>query len=293
MEPARRDQGGPARRAAAPPGLPRPPHRAGHRALFLERLEVTLAQVGPQRPVAVCLIDLDKLKEANDRYGHQAGDALLKVVGQRFRAAVRPGDVVARLGGDEFGVLFEGVDAGAADAAAQRLIRSLEEPVTVGDVALDVSASFGLSLVDEPGMSVDRCIEEADMAMYGAKSSRTETLVVFDPSMVRDDPARARGDRRPARRPRRPGHRLPADLHARQRPGGGLRGAHPLPGPRPPQRRGVVPPRPAVPAQRRPRGGGLASVLSGPRPDRDRYLSVNVSPEALQSPEVQSALPAT
>ena len=82
-----------------------------NRALFLERLEVTLAQVGPQRPVAVCLVDLDKLKEANDRYGHQAGDALLKVVGQRFRAAVRPGDVVARLGGDEFGVLFEGVDA--------------------------------------------------------------------------------------------------------------------------------------------------------------------------------------
>ena len=80
----------------------------------------------------MCLVDLDKLKEANDRYGHQAGDALLKVVGQRFRAAVRPGDVVARLGGDEFGVLFEGVDAGAADAAAQRLIRSLEEPVTVG-----------------------------------------------------------------------------------------------------------------------------------------------------------------
>ena len=73
-----------------------------NRALFLERLEVTLAQVGPQRLVAVCLVTLDKLKEANDRYGHQAGDALLKVVGQRFRAAVRPGDVVARLGGDEF-----------------------------------------------------------------------------------------------------------------------------------------------------------------------------------------------
>ncbi|MGZ8737949.1 MAG: EAL domain-containing protein [Nocardioides sp.] len=262
-----------------------------NRALFLQRLEETLADVEADRSVAVCLIDLDKLKEANDRYGHQAGDALLQVAAQRFRSVVRPGDTLARLGGDEFGVLFQDVDLDGATAAAQRLIRSLEEPVTVGDVQLDVSASFGLSMVTRAGVSVDRCMDEADIAMYGAKSSRTVKLMVFDPSMVRDDPRTTAGEI--------------ADLLAD--PDGlatvyqpicslddarvvGYEALTRFPGREHRTveewfRLGRLCQRSAELES-----AALRQALAGPRPADGTYLTVNVSPEALETPGIQAAL---
>ncbi|HEX4977810.1 MAG TPA: EAL domain-containing protein [Nocardioides sp.] len=262
-----------------------------NRAMFLEALEVELAGLDESRPVAVCLVDLDKLKEANDRYGHQAGDALLQVAAQRFRAAIRPGDLVARLGGDEFGVLLRDVDLAGARAAAQRLIAGLEQPVTVGDVRLEVSASFGLTMVTEPGTSVDRCIEEADVAMYRAKAARDRDLVLFDPSMVRDDPRRRAGEIADLLED-------PAGLATVYQPMCTLDGARVLgyealtrfPGReyrtveewfrlgRLAQRSAAL------------EAAALRRALRGPRPGGDRFLSVNVSPEALGAPEVQEAL---
>ena len=262
-----------------------------NRALFLQRLEEVLREVDEERTIAVCLMDLDKLKEANDRYGHQAGDALLQVAASRFRAAVRPGDTLARLGGDEFGVVLEGVDLDGATTAAHRLIRSLEQPVTVGDVQLDVSASFGLSMVSTPGVTVDHCMDEADIAMYGAKSSRTEKLMIFDPSMVRDDPRTTAGEI--------------ADLLAD--PDGlttvyqpicalddarvvGYEALTRFPG----REHRTVEEwfRLARLCQRSAEleSAALRRALEGPRPGDGRYLTVNVSPEALETPVIQAAL---
>ncbi len=262
-----------------------------NRAMFLEALEAELAGIDEGRPVAVCLVDLDRLKEANDRYGHQAGDALLRVVAQRFRAAVRPGDLVARLGGDEFGVLLRDVDLAGARVAVQRLVAGLEQPVTVGDVRLDVSASFGLTMATEPGTSVDRCIEEADVAMYRAKAARDRSVVLFDPSMVRDDPRKRAGEIADLLED-------PAGLATVYQPMCTLDGARVLgyealtrfPGReyrtveewfrlgRLTQRSAAL------------EAAALRRALGGPRPGDGRFLSVNVSPEALGAPEVHDAL---
>ena len=262
-----------------------------NRAMFIEALEGELAGLDDERPIAVCLVDLDKLKEANDRYGHQAGDALLQVVAQRFRGAIRPGDLVARLGGDEFGVLLREVDLPGARAATQRLITSLEQPVTVGDVRLEVSASFGLTMATGPGTSVDRCIEEADVAMYRAKAARDRDLVLFDPSMVRDDPRRNAGEIADLLDD-------PTGLATVYQPMCSLDSARVLgyealtrfPGReyrtveewfrlgRLAQRSAAL------------EAAALRRALAGPRPGEGRFLSVNVSPEALGTPEVQAAL---
>ena len=129
------------------------------------------------------------------------------------------------------------------------------------------------------------------MAMYGAKSSRRDALVVFDPSMVRDDP-RTRSGRSPTCSPT-PTAWPPSTSRSARSTAPGWSATRRSPASRAAttavSRSGSASagcPSAAPASRRRP----LRTVLSGPRPDRDRYLSVNVSPEALQSPEVQSAL---
>jgi len=110
---------------------------------------------------AVLYIDLDRFKEVNDRDGHAAGDAQLKVVAERLLVAVRPGDTVGRLGGDEFVVVAEALpDTEAALALADRVHAALR----------DVTASIGIVLVRVP-RDVDDVLRDADAAMYVAKRS--------------------------------------------------------------------------------------------------------------------------
>ena len=98
-----------------------------NRGAFRNRLQAALD--APQRrsgDQAVLFVDLDDFKDVNDSLGHAAGDELLRIVGDRLRDAVRPGDLVARLGGDEFAVLLDGlIDASAGFAVGQRVVAAL------------------------------------------------------------------------------------------------------------------------------------------------------------------------
>jgi diguanylate cyclase (GGDEF)-like protein len=129
--------------------------------------------------LGVVFVDLDRLKAVNDTLGHNAGDALIRSVAQRLRAAARPQDVVARLGGDEFAVACRLTDVD--DSAAARVLESLAtrhlEAVRALDPALDPrarsTASIGAALsvpLTEP-VGADTLLREADLAMYGAKQS--------------------------------------------------------------------------------------------------------------------------
>ncbi len=128
----------------------------------------------PDRKVALLLIDLNDFKEVNDTLGHEAGDQLLVGLGQRMAREVRPGDLLVRLGGDEFAVLIDDYDDPSdAEAAAWRLLSSLEEPFPIHDLQLRAGASIGIACSPLHGSTPRELLSCADIAMYRAKLART------------------------------------------------------------------------------------------------------------------------
>ncbi|MFI9762550.1 diguanylate cyclase CdgB [Streptomyces sp. NPDC051963] len=135
----------------------------------------TVAPEGEQddgtKGLAVLFCDLDGFKSINDRFGHNAGDAVLIEVARRLSRGVRDGDTVARLGGDEFVVLADGL--GRADAAdlAARLRTEIIQPIRVDGRGMRVGASFGIGWA-HCGMTADEVLKSADERMYVEKRSR-------------------------------------------------------------------------------------------------------------------------
>ncbi|MDP3701822.1 MAG: EAL domain-containing protein [Hylemonella sp.] len=144
-----------------------------NRTLFRERLTRQLLELdtADQTQLAVLFIDLDRFKDVNDTLGHPVGDALLINVTRRLQASMGPGDLLARLGGDEFICLLGGLNGvPQAEATAQRLLALFQQPFTVDDNRLHLSASIGISLAPADGMDVDVLVRQADAAMYQAKA---------------------------------------------------------------------------------------------------------------------------
>jgi diguanylate cyclase (GGDEF)-like protein/PAS domain S-box-containing protein len=142
-----------------------------NRATFLDRLELALA--GARRgdtPFAVLYVDLDNFKDVNDSLGHQAGDELLKMVGDRLAGTVRETDLVARFGGDEFSVLQVDVtDPSTAGTLAVKLRATLTEPFTIAGNVLRVTATIGIALATPEVENAPEILAQADRALYCAK----------------------------------------------------------------------------------------------------------------------------
>ena len=122
--------------------------------------------------LALLVLDLDRFKDVNDSYGHSAGDALLQQVAERLTNRVRGADTVTRLGGDEFAVLLENL-AQPQDAArvAMEVIGILSEPWQLGnDAEVRLGASLGISLFPDHGQTAEDLLQQADAALYQAKS---------------------------------------------------------------------------------------------------------------------------
>jgi diguanylate cyclase (GGDEF)-like protein len=151
-------------------------------------------------PLALILLDIDDFKSVNDGYGHQAGDEILRRVGQVLAGGVRHVDLAARYGGEEFGVIVPETDLEGAVELAERLRAALEaEEVELQDgTKLSVTASFGAALKgDLPGG--ENLVAAADEALYQAKRAGKNRVA---PSPAREPAAKAR---RQAERRRRPG----------------------------------------------------------------------------------------
>ncbi len=132
-------------------------------------------------PAALLLIDLDRFKAVNDRYGHAAGDLLLCALARRLRFALRPQDRIARMGGDEFLALIERLPVEQPiEPLVERLRRLLEEPVAVGTNRVEVGASIGAVRLDGELAAVDRVIAEADRLMYADKRERRAAVAFTD-----------------------------------------------------------------------------------------------------------------
>src|SRR5262249_35941979 len=143
------------------------------RALFHDRVDRMLRLARRNRDsAAVLMMDLDRFKEINDALGHEFGDQVLQVVGERLQATLRSSDTVARLGGDEFAVLLPGADAQAAAATARKIGASFEAPIHLLGHTVDVGASIGITVFPEHGSDIGELLRHADLAMYDAKRSR-------------------------------------------------------------------------------------------------------------------------
>ena len=124
-------------------------------------------------PQALLLLDLDRFKPINDRFGHHAGDLVLVELARRLRSELRDIDTVARLGGDEFVVLVSGeTDRGALSAMAHRMGEQLRAPVDYEGRALMVTASIGIARFPKDARDLAGLLRAADAAMYHSKQQR-------------------------------------------------------------------------------------------------------------------------
>jgi diguanylate cyclase (GGDEF)-like protein/PAS domain S-box-containing protein len=123
---------------------------------------------------AVLYLDLNQFKAINDRFGHQAGDALLKAFGHRLEFCLRPEDVLARLGGDEFAIVLPDVSVEDARHVAQRLVETAGEPYIIQGQEIVCTASVGIAFRPEHGEDLWELVGVADRAMYGTKPARPE-----------------------------------------------------------------------------------------------------------------------
>ena len=122
--------------------------------------------------VALLLIDLDRFKPINDQHGHEVGDAVLIQVAERIRQSTRANDMICRLGGDEFVVVLESEQADTdAGLVADKLIYSLQAPIEIGNLSVQVGASIGLSCCPIDGRNLRDLLHHADLAMYRAKAA--------------------------------------------------------------------------------------------------------------------------
>jgi diguanylate cyclase (GGDEF)-like protein/PAS domain S-box-containing protein len=130
------------------------------------------------RPFAVLLLDIDHFKSVNDRFGHQAGDAVLRTLVETCRRLLRPTDMLIRWGGEEFLFLLPDTDAAGATAAAERVRAALAagEVAVSGAAAIRFTVSVGIALpVDE---SPTELLSRADIALYAAKTGGRDRVVL-------------------------------------------------------------------------------------------------------------------
>ena len=123
----------------------------------------------------VLYLDLNQFKAINDRFGHQAGDALLKAFGHRLDFCLRPEDTLGRLGGDEFAIVLPAVDVADVKHIAARLVQTAAEPYIIQGQEIRCSASVGIALIPQHGDELWDLLSIADHAMYDAKLLPEET----------------------------------------------------------------------------------------------------------------------
>lgn len=140
-----------------------------------------------QNGLALLMLDLDKFKEINDTFGHQAGDEVLRVTAQRLTDTVRVADTVVRFGGDEFVVLLPEIrDAQSAETMAATVLTSLSRPVRFAGSEIPVSASIGVGTSFTGKMDAETLLRHADEALYVAKDRGRHCFAVYSAELEKN-----------------------------------------------------------------------------------------------------------
>lgn len=150
------------------------------RERFLEELGYAIVQARVRAlPLSVFVIDVDRLKQTNDGFGHAVGDLLLRTVADAVRNNVRSGDKVGRLGGDEFAGLLIGLPIERAAEAAERIRKRVEAAcATLNGHPVDGTVSIGVAQLG-PGDEAEALVARADLNLYTAKRTNRNRVVVI------------------------------------------------------------------------------------------------------------------
>jgi len=149
---------------------------------FYRRLELELARAGRHgHPLAVLMIDADFFKFINDRFGHPAGDLVLRELAHRLRGSLRPSDVAARYGGEEFVIMLPETEAAGAMAMCERLRAQVAgTPFEIGtDNRQPLTVSIGIAVHPHDAGVADALIAAADKALYAAKNGGRNRCVQY------------------------------------------------------------------------------------------------------------------
>jgi diguanylate cyclase (GGDEF)-like protein/PAS domain S-box-containing protein len=168
-------------------------HQANHdaltglanRNLLKDRLHQALALAHRYgRPFSIAFIDLDNFKLINDSLGHEVGDQVLKIAGERLAGCVREGDTVSRVGGDEFVLLVADHDRDeSVFRIVQRIIGAIAEPFLIQSREFKVTCSVGVASFPRDGEDADTLLRNADTALYRAKDMGRNTFQLYSAEM--------------------------------------------------------------------------------------------------------------
>jgi diguanylate cyclase (GGDEF)-like protein len=156
-----------------------------NRPHFLRRAQEALEGAEQaQQPACIILCDLDHFKSINDRYGHAAGDQVLKQAVTACQVYMRSSDLFGRFGGEEFGILLAGCELENARLRAEQLRTTIAEiPANIGP-GFKVSASFGIASTASSGYDLSQLLAHADSALYAAKRTGRNRVVMYDASVA-------------------------------------------------------------------------------------------------------------
>ena len=158
-----------------------------NRILLSDRLSTALTVCKrKQSKLAILFVDLDNLKTINDVNGHTAGDGVLIEVAERMQNCLRESDTVARIGGDEFTVLLH--DVGTEEDAmnvAEKIRSAMIAPIDVDGETLKTTVSIGVAIFPYHGLNATDLMNNADTAMYAAKSNGRNTIVMYGDNVVK------------------------------------------------------------------------------------------------------------
>ncbi|MFY8210373.1 MAG: putative bifunctional diguanylate cyclase/phosphodiesterase [Caulobacter sp.] len=155
-----------------------------NRTLFTDRL-IHAHSLLRRKPghLGVLCIDLDRFKEVNDSYGHDAGDQLIREVARRLKTICRETDTICRLGGDEFAIIQPDTDPAGAAALAQRVVEGLSGEVDLSIGRAELSCSVGVAVVSDAEQGQAELLRQADVALYRAKEAGRGRFAFFEPEM--------------------------------------------------------------------------------------------------------------
>jgi len=142
------------------------------RRLLQSRLDQAIVRADQtEAQISVFFIDLDGFKNINDTFGHNIGDLVLKETANRLADSVQEEDMVARLGGDEFLIVAEEQGSQSAESIGKLVLQNVSRAIETTEGEVTISASIGIALYPDNGLTPEELIKAADNAMYGVKKT--------------------------------------------------------------------------------------------------------------------------